>query len=87
LALTSLKSRGRSVSIVRLQTKPTEFSFLVLIIIIIIISFLYSGYQGLFFSGVKRLGRKGDRSPPRSAEVKIGGATPPLSNMSSWNGT
>jgi hypothetical protein len=35
--------------------------------------------------GVKRLGRESDNSPPSSAEVKNGGAIPPLPNMSSWH--
>jgi hypothetical protein len=34
--------------------------------------------------GVKRLGREADHSPPSSAEVKNGGAIPPLPTMSSW---
>jgi hypothetical protein len=41
--------------------------------------------QGALSPGVKRQGREADRSPPSSAEVKKGGATPPLPNMSSWH--
>jgi hypothetical protein len=33
---------------------------------------------------VKRPGFEADHSPPASAEVKDGGAIPPLSHMSSW---
>jgi hypothetical protein len=36
--------------------------------------------------GVKRQRREADHSPPTSAEVKNGGAIPPLSNTSSWRG-
>jgi hypothetical protein len=32
----------------------------------------------------KRKGREADHSPPSSAEVKNGGAIPPLPHMSSW---
>jgi hypothetical protein len=39
---------------------------------------------GAVSPGVKRLGREADHSPPSSAEVKNGGAIPPLSHMSSW---
>jgi hypothetical protein len=35
---------------------------------------------------LKRLGREADHLPPSSAEVKIGGAIPPLSHPSSWRG-
>jgi hypothetical protein len=35
--------------------------------------------------GVKRLGREADYSYPSSAEVKTGGAIPPLPHMSSWH--
>jgi hypothetical protein len=35
------------------------------------------------FPGVKRLGREADHSPPSNAEVKNGGAIPPLSHTSS----
>jgi hypothetical protein len=35
--------------------------------------------------GVKRQGREADHSPPSRAEVKNGGAVPPLSHMSSWH--
>jgi hypothetical protein len=34
---------------------------------------------------VKRQGRESDHSPPSSAEVKKGGAIPPLPHMSSWH--
>jgi hypothetical protein len=34
---------------------------------------------------VKRPGREADHSPQSSAEVKNGGAIPPLPNMSSWH--
>jgi hypothetical protein len=34
---------------------------------------------------VKRLRREADHSPPSSAEVKKGGAIPPLPHMSSWH--
>jgi hypothetical protein len=37
------------------------------------------------FPGLKRPGREVDRSPLSSAEVKKGGAIPPLPNMSSWH--
>jgi hypothetical protein len=33
---------------------------------------------------LERLGREADHSPPSSAEVKNGGAIPPLPHMSSW---
>jgi hypothetical protein len=36
--------------------------------------------------GVKRPGREADHSPPSSAEVKNGGAMPPLPYTSSWRG-
>jgi hypothetical protein len=36
--------------------------------------------------GVKQLGRDSDHSPPSSAEVKKGGAIPPLPRTSSWGG-
>jgi hypothetical protein len=35
--------------------------------------------------GIKRPEREGDHSPPSSAEVKNGGAKPPLLHMSSWH--
>jgi hypothetical protein len=38
------------------------------------------------FPWIKRPGRKADHSPPSSAEVKNGGAIPPLSRKSSWRG-
>jgi hypothetical protein len=34
---------------------------------------------------VKRQGREADHSPPSSAEVKNGGAIPPLPHMFSWH--
>jgi hypothetical protein len=34
---------------------------------------------------VKREIREANRSPPPSAEIKKGGATPPLQNMPSWH--
>jgi hypothetical protein len=37
--------------------------------------------------GIKRPGREADHSPPSSAEVKNGGALPPLPHMSSWHST
>jgi hypothetical protein len=36
-------------------------------------------------AGVKRLGREADHSLPSRAEVKNGGAIPPLHRMSSWH--
>jgi hypothetical protein len=48
-------------------------------------SFLSNGYRGLFPRG-KRQGREADHSPPSSADVKNGGAIPPLPPMSSWRG-
>jgi hypothetical protein len=38
------------------------------------------------FSGIKRLARDADHSPPSSAEVENGGAIPPLPHTSSWHG-
>jgi hypothetical protein len=35
------------------------------------------------YMGVKELGQKADHYPPCSAEIKNGGAIPPLSSMSS----
>jgi hypothetical protein len=40
---------------------------------------------GALSPGVKRPGREADYSPPSSAEVKNGGAVPPLLHMSSWH--
>jgi hypothetical protein len=37
-----------------------------------------------FSLGIKRQGREADHSPSTTAEVKKGGATPPLPHMSSW---
>jgi hypothetical protein len=42
------------------------------------------GARGVF-PGVKRPGREADHSPPSNAEVKNGGAIPPLSHMPSWH--
>jgi hypothetical protein len=39
---------------------------------------------GALSPGVKRQGREVDHSPPTSADVKNGGAIPPLLRMSSW---
>jgi hypothetical protein len=36
------------------------------------------------FPGGKAAGREADHSPPSSAEVRYGGAIPPLSHTSSW---
>jgi hypothetical protein len=44
----------------------------------------YSMRTGDSFPEVKRLGRDADRSPPSNAELKNGGAIPPLPHMSSW---
>jgi hypothetical protein len=44
---------------------------------------LSNGYWGLFLRWVKRQRRIADHSLPSSAEVKKGGAIPPLSYMSS----
>jgi hypothetical protein len=38
---------------------------------------------GVLFPGVKRLGRDADHSTPSNAEVKNGGAIPPLLHKSS----
>jgi hypothetical protein len=38
-----------------------------------------------FPPGVKRSGREADHSPPSNAEVKNGGAVPPLPRMFSWH--
>jgi hypothetical protein len=42
------------------------------------------GTRGSFPGGVKRPGRESDHSLPSSAEVKNGGAIPPLPHTSSW---
>jgi hypothetical protein len=39
---------------------------------------------GALSPGVKRKGREAGHSPPSSAEVKNGGAIPPVPNMPSW---
>jgi hypothetical protein len=41
--------------------------------------------QGALSSDIKRPGREADHSPPSSAEVKNGGAIPPLLRMPSWH--
>jgi hypothetical protein len=41
---------------------------------------------GALSQGVKRQGREADHSLPSSAEIKNGGAMPPLPHMSSWRG-
>jgi hypothetical protein len=41
---------------------------------------------GVVFPGLKRQRRESDHSPPSSAEVKNGGAIPPLPHTSSWRG-
>jgi hypothetical protein len=38
------------------------------------------------FPGGKAAGREADHSPPFSAEVKNGGAIPPLPHVFSWRG-
>jgi hypothetical protein len=43
-------------------------------------SLLSNGYRWRFPPGVKRPGREADHLPPSSAEVKNGGAIPPLPN-------
>jgi hypothetical protein len=45
----------------------------------------YAMGTGDDFPWVKRPGREADHSPPSSAEVKNGGAIPPLSHMPSWH--
>jgi hypothetical protein len=42
--------------------------------------------SGVFPLGANRPGRAADHSPPSSAEVKNGGAIPPLPHMTSWRG-
>jgi hypothetical protein len=44
-------------------------------------SLLSNGYLGAFSPGVKRQGDEADHSPPSSAEVKEGGAIPPLPHI------
>jgi hypothetical protein len=39
---------------------------------------------GTFSPGLKRPAREADYSPPFNAEVKNGGAIPPLPHISSW---
>jgi hypothetical protein len=41
--------------------------------------------RGALPQEVKRQGREADHSPPSSAEVRNGGGTTPLPNMSSWH--
>jgi hypothetical protein len=42
--------------------------------------------SGALSLGAKWLRREADHSPPSSAEVKNGGAIPPLPHKSSWRG-
>jgi hypothetical protein len=42
--------------------------------------------RGFFPPGVKQLECEADDSPPSSAEVKNGGAIPPLPHTPSWHG-
>jgi hypothetical protein len=39
---------------------------------------------GAIYPGLERLGREAENSPSSSAEVKSGGAIPPLPHTSSW---
>jgi hypothetical protein len=48
------------------------------------LSLLSNGHQGVSL-GRKWPGREAEDSPPSSAEVKKGGAIPPLLHMSSWH--
>jgi hypothetical protein len=41
--------------------------------------------NGCSFPGVKRPGREADYTPPSSAEVKNGGAVPPLPHVPLWH--
>jgi hypothetical protein len=45
-----------------------------------------SGARPASCPGSKAAGREADHSPPSSADVKNGGAIPPLPHMSSWHG-
>jgi hypothetical protein len=49
-------------------------------------SLLYNGCRGPFPPGVKRPGCGADSSPQSCAEVKNGGAIPPLRHTLSWHG-
>jgi hypothetical protein len=49
------------------------------------LNLLSNGYRGALSPRLKRPGREADHSPPSSAEVKNGGAIPPLPYMSSWH--
>jgi hypothetical protein len=42
---------------------------------------------GGYLPGYKAAGCETDHTPPSSAEVKKGGAIPPLTRISSWRGT
>jgi hypothetical protein len=44
-----------------------------------------SGAPTALSPGVKLLGHEVDHSPPSTAEVKNGGAIPPISHMASWH--
>jgi hypothetical protein len=46
----------------------------------------YGMCTGYLSPWVKRPGREADHTPPSSAEVKNGGAVPPLPHLSSWRG-
>jgi hypothetical protein len=48
-------------------------------------SLFSTGYRGRFPGGVKWPGHETDHLPPSNAEVKNGGAIPPLPHMSSWH--
>jgi hypothetical protein len=48
-------------------------------------SLLFNGYRRLFPRGINRPGREADHLPPSCAEVKNGGAIPPLPHISSWH--
>jgi hypothetical protein len=43
-----------------------------------------NGLRWLFFNGIERQGIEADHSPPSSAELKNGGAIPPLPHTSPW---
>jgi hypothetical protein len=49
-------------------------------------SILSNGYWGVLSPGVKQLGREADHSTSSGAEVKNGGAIPPLPHTSPWYG-
>jgi hypothetical protein len=50
------------------------------------LSFLSNGYRRLFPKGAKRPVREANQSPQSIAEVKNGGAMPPLPDTSSCHG-